>query len=90
MSSPVGRRAFLTLLGLGAAGIAVGARVEGWLERTLGPVIARDPTGVLHTVVLGIGTDDGVKVGHVVLSDQGLVGRVSEVGTNRFTTLGDT
>src|SRR6266852_4969429 len=45
-------------------------------------VIARDPTGVLHTIVLGIGTDDGVKVGHVVLSDQGLVGRVSEVGTN--------
>ena len=45
-------------------------------------VIARDPTGILHTIVLGIGTDDGVKVGHVVLSDQGLVGRVSEVGTN--------
>jgi rod shape-determining protein MreC len=46
------------------------------------PVIARDPTGVLHSIVLGIGTDDGVKTGHVVLSDQGLVGRVSEVGTN--------
>src|SRR6266704_444431 len=45
-------------------------------------VIARDPTGILHSIVLGIGTDDGVKVGHVVLSDQGLVGRVSEVGTN--------
>ena len=45
-------------------------------------VIARDPTGVLHTIVLGLGTDDGVKVGHVVLSDQGLVGRISEVGTN--------
>jgi rod shape-determining protein MreC len=46
------------------------------------PVIARDPTGILHTVVLGIGTDDGVKIGHIVLSDQGLVGRISEVGTN--------
>jgi rod shape-determining protein MreC len=45
-------------------------------------VIARDPAGVLHSIVLGIGADDGVKVGHVVLSDQGLVGRVSEVGTN--------
>jgi len=45
-------------------------------------VIARDPTGILHTIVLGLGTDDGVKVGHVVLSDQGLVGRISEVGTN--------
>lgn len=46
------------------------------------PVIARDPAGILRAIVLGIGTDDGVKVGHVVLSDQGLVGRVSEVGTN--------
>ncbi|MEP6694385.1 MAG: rod shape-determining protein MreC [Chloroflexota bacterium] len=45
-------------------------------------VIARDPTGVLHSIVLGLGSDDGVKLGHVVLSDQGLVGRVSEVGTN--------
>lgn len=58
------------------------------LQRTIpfesvpAPVIARDPTGVLHGVVLGIGTDDGVKAGHVVLSDKGLVGRVSEVGTN--------
>ncbi len=51
-------------------------------ESTPAPVIARDPTGVLHSIVLGAGTDDGVKVGHVVLSDQGLVGRVSEVGTN--------
>jgi rod shape-determining protein MreC len=46
------------------------------------PVIARDPAGVLHFIVLGSGSNDGVKVGHVVLSDQGLVGRVSEVGTN--------
>lgn len=58
------------------------------LQRTIpfesvpAPVIARDPTGVLHTIVLGIGSDDGIKVGHVVLSDQGLVGRISEVGTN--------
>lgn len=51
-------------------------------ESVPAPVIARDPTGVLHSIVLGIGTDDGVKTGHVVLSDQGLVGRVSEVGTN--------
>ncbi len=51
-------------------------------ESVPAPVIARDPTGVLHSIVLGLGTDDGVKVGHVVLSEQGLVGRVSEVGTN--------
>jgi rod shape-determining protein MreC len=46
------------------------------------PVIARDPSNILATIVLGAGTDQGVRVGHVVLSDQGLVGRVSEVGTN--------
>lgn len=51
-------------------------------ESVPAPVIARDPAGVLHSIVLGIGSDEGVKVGHVVLSDQGLVGRVSEVGTN--------
>lgn len=51
-------------------------------ESVPAPVIARDPTGVLHSIVLGLGTDDGVKVGHVVLSEQGLVGRISEVGTN--------
>jgi rod shape-determining protein MreC len=51
-------------------------------ESVPAPVIARDPTGVLHSIVLGLGSDDGVKVGHVVLSDQGLVGRISEVGTN--------
>jgi len=51
-------------------------------ESVPAPVIARDPASVLHSIVLGIGSDDGVKVGHVVLSDQGLVGRVSEVGTN--------
>jgi len=46
------------------------------------PVIARDPSNILATIVLGVGTDDGVKVGHVVVSEQGLVGRVSEVGGN--------
>ena len=45
-------------------------------------VIARDPSNILATIVLGAGTDKGVKVGHIVLSEQGLVGRVSEVGTN--------
>ena len=45
-------------------------------------VIARDPSNILSTIVLGVGTDHGVKVGHIVLSEQGLVGRVSEVGTN--------
>jgi rod shape-determining protein MreC len=45
-------------------------------------VIARDPSNILATIVLGVGTDNGVKVGHIVVSDQGLVGRVAEVGSN--------
>ena len=51
-------------------------------ESVPAPVIARDPSNILATIVLGAGADQGVKVGHVVVSDQGLVGRVSEVGAN--------
>ena len=46
------------------------------------PVIARDPSGVVRSIVIGGGTGAGIAVGHVVPSDQGLVGRVSEVGPN--------
>jgi len=49
-------------------------------ETVPAPVIARDPSGVLQAVLLGAGSDDGVHVGNVVVSDQGVVGRVSEVG----------
>lgn len=46
------------------------------------PVIARDPSGLLKTIVIGAGTDQGVRIDQVVLSEQGVVGRVSETGTN--------
>lgn len=46
------------------------------------PVIARDPSNILLGIVLGVGTDQGVKVDDVVVSEQGLVGRVSEAGAN--------
>ena len=51
-------------------------------ESVAAPVISRDPSGVLHTIVVGVGTNDGVHVDDVVVSDQGVVGRVSEVGAN--------
>lgn len=51
-------------------------------ESVPAPVIARDPSNVLATIVLGSGTDAGVRVGHIVVSEQGLVGRISEVGAN--------
>jgi len=46
------------------------------------PVIARDPSGVLKTIVIGAGTDQGLRVDQIVLSEQGVVGRVSETGSN--------
>lgn len=46
------------------------------------PVIARDPSNILLGIVLGVGTDDGVKVDDIVVSDQGVVGLVSEAGPN--------
>ena len=46
------------------------------------PVIARDPSGVLKTIVIGAGTDQGVRVDQIVLAERGVVGRVSEVGSN--------
>ena len=51
-------------------------------ETVSAPVIARDPSGVLRSIVIGGGSGAGIEVGHVVLSEQGLVGRVSEVGPN--------
>ncbi len=46
------------------------------------PVIARDPSGILKTIVIGAGTEQGVRVDQVVLSERGVVGRVSEAGSN--------
>jgi DMSO/TMAO reductase YedYZ molybdopterin-dependent catalytic subunit len=44
--TPVGRRIFLAMLGLGGAGVLVGSRVQDVLERTVGPLLARDGTGL--------------------------------------------
>ena len=46
------------------------------------PVIARDPSGLLKTIVIGAGSDQGVRVDQIVLSERGVVGRVSEAGSN--------
>ena len=53
VGTPVGRRAFLGLLGLGAVGIVTGATAQRWLERTVSPIIARDPTGLLALLPIG-------------------------------------
>jgi DMSO/TMAO reductase YedYZ molybdopterin-dependent catalytic subunit len=51
--SPVGRRVFLGLLGAGAAGVLFGARVQDWLEREVGPLIAKDGTGLASLLPIG-------------------------------------
>jgi DMSO/TMAO reductase YedYZ molybdopterin-dependent catalytic subunit len=48
--TPVGRRVFLGMLGLGAAGIVVGAKASDAISRALAPVTAADPTGLSSLV----------------------------------------
>jgi len=50
---PLGRRIFLGLLGLGAVGVVTGATLQDWLERTIGPVVGRDPSGLGALLPLG-------------------------------------
>jgi DMSO/TMAO reductase YedYZ molybdopterin-dependent catalytic subunit len=51
--TPVGRRVFLGLLGAGAAGVLLGARVQDWLEREVGPLISKDGTGLAALLPIG-------------------------------------
>jgi len=44
--SPVGRRVVLGIVGLGAIGILTGARIQDVLERVIGPITAKDGTGL--------------------------------------------
>jgi DMSO/TMAO reductase YedYZ molybdopterin-dependent catalytic subunit len=49
----VGRRLFLGLVGLGAAGVVFGAKVQNRLETIMAPVEAKDFTGLLSLLPLG-------------------------------------
>jgi len=51
--APVGRRVVLGLLGVGAVGVLAGARVQDWLERVVGPLIAKDGTGLASLLPIG-------------------------------------
>ena len=51
--SPVGRRVFFGLLGIGAAGILLGSRAQDWLEREVGPLISKDGTGLASLLPIG-------------------------------------
>ena len=51
--APVGRRVFLGLLGVGAAGILWGSNVQRWLEQQVGPYLAKDGTGLSGLLPIG-------------------------------------
>lgn len=51
--APVGRRVVLGLLGLGAIGVVTGSRIQDFLERSLGPVVAKDGTGLSALLPFG-------------------------------------
>lgn len=53
VGAPVGRRAILGLLGLGAVGVLTGHWVQDGLSRVLAPVQQRDPTGLTSLIPLG-------------------------------------
>ena len=44
---------FLGVLGLGAVGVVTGAAIQRWLERNVGPIIARDPTQLSSMLPIG-------------------------------------
>jgi len=51
--TPIGRRVFLGLIGLGAAGVVVGAKVQNWLEQVMAPIEAKDFTGLTSLLPFG-------------------------------------
>ena len=51
--TPVGRRVFLGMLGLGGLGVAFGAKVQNALERALAPIEAKDGTGLSSFLPVG-------------------------------------
>ena len=53
--TPVGRRAVLGLIGLGAVGVVFGSGAESWLSKQVGRLSAKDPTGLTGLVPGGGG-----------------------------------
>jgi DMSO/TMAO reductase YedYZ molybdopterin-dependent catalytic subunit len=51
--TPVGRRVFLGMVGLGAAGVLWGSKVAGLFERILSPIAVKDGSGFLGLFPVG-------------------------------------
>jgi DMSO/TMAO reductase YedYZ molybdopterin-dependent catalytic subunit len=51
--TPIGRRVFLGVLGVGAVGVLWGAKAQDWLERTVAPLVSKDGTGLSGFLPIG-------------------------------------
>lgn len=61
----------------------LGIREElGEYETTAARVVGYEPNNWYDTIVINKGESSGIKVQDVVISDSGVIGQVSEVGTN--------
>ncbi|MGI9032881.1 MAG: molybdopterin-dependent oxidoreductase [Acidimicrobiales bacterium] len=86
--APVGRRVVLAMAGLGAAGVLFGSRIQDVLERTVGPLLARDGTGFSSLFPVGrfriysvTGTLPSIPEASYRLKVSGMVDRPTELGT---------
>ncbi len=51
--TPVGRRVFLGIVGVGAVGVLWGAKAQDWLERVVAPIVSKDGTGLSAFLPIG-------------------------------------
>jgi DMSO/TMAO reductase YedYZ molybdopterin-dependent catalytic subunit len=51
--TPIGRRVFLGILGVGAVGVLWGAKAQDWLENTVAPLVSKDGTGLSALLPIG-------------------------------------
>jgi DMSO/TMAO reductase YedYZ molybdopterin-dependent catalytic subunit len=51
--TPVGRRVFFGILGVGAVGVLWGAKAQDWLEKAVAPLVAKDGTGLSAFLPIG-------------------------------------
>jgi DMSO/TMAO reductase YedYZ molybdopterin-dependent catalytic subunit len=51
--TPIGRRVFLGILGVGAVGVLWGAKAQDWLENAVAPLVAKDGTGLSSLLPIG-------------------------------------
>ena len=51
--TPIGRRVFLGIVGVGAVGVLWGAKAQDWLESAVAPLVAKDGTGLSAFLPIG-------------------------------------